>query len=110
MDTNDINRQGRVSYSAEDRRGLVAEFESSGSTQAAFCREWNINPATFGKWLRTGRESEAKVSFCEVEAGTVAESNGKVRVCLPNRVEVVVPVGSLDELGAVLREAAKCLG
>jgi len=110
MDTNEINRQGRVSYNAEDRRGLVAEFESSGLTQAAFCREWNINPATFGKWLRTGREAEDKVSFCEVETVAGIPSIGEVRVCLPNCVEVAVPVGSPEELASVLREAAKCLG
>lgn len=110
MDTNETKKQGRISYSAEDRRGLLAEFESSGVTQAAFCREWNINPATLGKWLRAGHEEEAKISFCEVEPVEGIPSVGEVRVCLPNGIEVMVPVGSPDELGAALREAAKCLG
>jgi transposase-like protein len=109
MDTNESNKQGRFSYSAEDRKGLVEEFESSGLTQAAFCREWNINPATFGKWLRSEREEEAKVAFCEVAAETAAESSVEVRVCLPNRVEVAVPVRSPGDLANVLREAAQCL-
>jgi len=33
MDTNENNTPGRASYRAEDRRELIAEFESSGSTQ-----------------------------------------------------------------------------
>ncbi|MEN7973901.1 MAG: transposase [Verrucomicrobiota bacterium] len=110
MDTNESNKQGRTSYSEEDRRELIAEFGLSGLTQAAFCREWSINPATFGKWLRTGREEEGKVAFCEVESVAGIQSSNEVRVHLPNRVEVAVPVGSPEDLARVLREAARCLG
>jgi len=53
MDTNGTNKQGRTSYTEDERRELIGEFRSSGLTQAAFCREWNINPATLGKWLRS---------------------------------------------------------
>jgi transposase-like protein len=74
MDTNETKKQGRVSYSAEERRGLLAEFESSGVTQAAFCREWNINPATLGKWLRAGHEEEEAYTKGEQERGMFAKA------------------------------------
>jgi transposase-like protein len=110
MDTNENNGSGRASYSEEERRELIVEFGASGLSQAAFCREWNINPKTFARWMRNEREGEAKASFLEVEVGSRPVPSGEVRVCLPNRIEVLVPVGSPKELGAVLREAAGCLG
>ncbi len=109
MDTNE-NTKGRASYSGEERRELVAEFQSSGLTKAAFCREWGINPATFAQWLRNDANGSAgKVAFCEVELGDTAAWKGEVRLLLPNRVEVAVAVASHEQLGKVLREAAGCL-
>ena len=57
MDTNE-NTQGRASYTGEERRELIEEFNSSGMTQAAFCREWNINPVTLDA-LPTMKQTEA---------------------------------------------------
>jgi transposase-like protein len=108
MDTNENTTPGRASYTEEERRELIEEFQSSDLTQAAFCREWNLNSKTLARWLRSKRE-ENEVSFCEVELGREAVRADAVRVCLPNQIEVVVPVASSAELGAVLREAAGCL-
>lgn len=108
MEQKESTRQGRVSYSAQDRRELLAEFESSGLTQAAFCREWNIHPTTFGKWLRSEQQEDSDVSFCEVRTAVRSYPAGEVRVCLPNGIEVAVPIGSAEELACVLREAAAC--
>ena len=52
MNTNENKVAGRASYTEDERRELILEFNSSGLTQAEFCREWNINPKTFGRWLR----------------------------------------------------------
>ena len=90
-------------------RELIDEFRSSGMTQAAFCREWNINPNTFARWLRIEREDN-DVSFCEVDLGQAAAPENNVRVCLPNGVEIFLAAGSAKELGDVFREAAACLG
>lgn len=109
MDTNENNGTGRASYTENERRELIDEFNLSELTQAAFCREWNINPKTLARWLRLERQ-EQEPSFCEVEVRPDAADPDEVRICLPNRVEVVVPVSSPKELGAVLREAAGCLG
>ncbi len=108
MDTNENNTQGRASYSEEERQKLIGEFQSSDLTQAAFCREWNLNSKTLARWLRIEREKN-EVSFCEVELGNASSSEDKVRVHLPNGIEVTVPVGSAKELADVFREAATCL-
>ena len=108
MDTNENNTPGRASYSEAERRELVQEFQSSDLSQAAFCREWNLNSKTLARWLRIEREDN-EVSFFEVELGNTSASENKVRVCLPNGIEVIVPVGSPLELGNVFREAATCL-
>jgi transposase-like protein len=86
----------------------MEEFHSSDLTQAAFCREWNINPKTLARWLRLERDGN-EVSFCEVEVGRGYVQLDEVRVCLPNGVEIFVPVGAPEQLGIVLREAAGCL-
>ena len=108
MDTNENNTQGRASYSEEERQKLIGEFQSSDLTQAAFCREWNLNSKTLARWLRIERE-DSEVSFCEVELGNASSTEDKVRVHLPNGIEVTVPVGSAKELADVFREAATCL-
>ena len=108
MDTNENTTSGRASYTDEDRRELIEEFKTSGLTQAAFCREWNLNSKTLARWLRIERD-EKEVSFCEVELGNPSASENKIRVCLPNGIEVIVPAGSPQELGNVFREAATCL-
>ncbi len=93
MDTNENNTQGRASYSEEERQKLIGEFQSSDLTQAAFCREWNLNSKTLARWLRIERE-DSEVSFCEVELGNSSAPENKVRVCLPNGIEVIVPACS----------------
>jgi len=108
MDTNESNGTGRAAYTERERRELIEEFNGAGLTQAAFCREWNINPKTLARWLRLERQ-EQEPAFCEVELRPDAAEPDEVRICLPNRIEVMVPVASPKELGAVLREAAGCL-
>jgi transposase-like protein len=108
MDTNEHTTQGRASYTEEERRELIEEFQSSDLTQAAFCREWNLNPKTLARWLRIDRE-DSEVSFCEVELANTSVPANTIRVHLPNGIEVTVPVGSSQELADVFREAATCL-
>ena len=108
MDTNENNVLGRASYTDEERRELIEEFNSSGLTQAAFCREWNINPKTLARWLRIER-AEAEVSFCEVDVQSEPSQADELRICLPNGIEVQLRISSSNELGAVLREAGGCL-
>lgn len=76
--------------------------------QAAFCREWNINPKTLARWLRLERQ-EKEVSFCEVELPAYHSRDDELRIRLPNGVEVALKVASSEGLGSILREAAGCL-
>jgi transposase-like protein len=107
MDTNENKVSGRASYTDAERRELIEEFHASGMKQVEFCREWNLNPKTLARWLRLERQ-ESGVSFYEVELGASVRTD-EVRVCLPNRVELVVPVMTREQLGTLLREAAGCL-
>jgi transposase-like protein len=109
MDTNENIVPGRASYTEEERRELIEEFNSSGLTQAAFCRDWNINPKTLARWLRIERK-ENEVSFCEVKVLSDPPSVDELRICLPNGVEVVLKIASPEQLGSILRETAGCLG
>ncbi|VGO18106.1 IS66 family insertion sequence element accessory protein TnpA [Pontiella sulfatireligans] len=108
MDTNENNVSGRASYTEEERRELIEEFNSAGLTQAAFCREWSINPKTLARWLRIERQ-ESEVAFCEVEVQPGPPEIDELKIFLPNGIEVQLPIPSLNELGMVLREAAGCL-
>jgi len=108
MDTNENNASGRASYTEDERRELIEEFNSSGLTQAAFCREWNINPKTLARWLRIERE-DAEVSFCEVDVQAAPPSPSALKICLPNGIAVQLCIPSLNELGTVVREVAGCL-
>lgn len=95
-------------YTKEERRELLEEFHSSELSQAEFAREWNINPKTLGKWIRAERSSQQS-AFLEVKMPERTVSPETVRVCLPNGIEVWLPVASYEQLGVVLREAARCL-
>lgn len=108
MDTNENNVSGRASYTEDERRELVREFHASESTQASFCREWNINPKTLARWLRAERQ-ENEVSFCEVELQPDPPVMDELKICLSNGIEVLVKIESAEALGRVLREAAGCL-
>jgi transposase-like protein len=109
MDTNENNVLGRASYTEAERRELIEEFHSSGLTQAAFAREWQINPKTLARWLKIERE-EIEVSFCEVEIQANAPAvEGELRFCLPNGIEALLSFKSLNQLGGFLREVAGCL-
>ena len=108
MDTNENNVSGRASYTEDERRELIEEFNASGLTQAAFCREWNLNPKTLARWLRIER-ADAEISFCEIDVQPAAPSASELKICLPNGIEVALRIASTAELGNVLREAAGCL-
>ena len=109
MNTNENKVAGRASYTEDERRELILEFNSSGLTQAEFCRDWNINPKTFGRWLRAECQ-ENEVSLCEVVLPSDRLRINELRICLPNGIEMALEMASIENLGSVLREAARCLG
>ena len=108
MDTNENNMSGRASYTEDERRELIREFHASESTQAAFCREWNINPKTLARWLRVERQ-ENEVSFCEIELQQDPAAVNELKIYLQNGIKVMLTIASAEDLGCILREAAGCL-
>lgn len=101
--------QGRSGYSTEERRELMEEFRSSGLTQAAFCRQWEINPTTFSGWLRADRQQLEPVEFCEVQVQPTG-SGGSIVVGLPGGVQVQIPCDGAGDFSTTLREVATCWG
>ncbi len=99
--------RGRTWRSAEVRQKLVGEFYEAGCSVASFCEERGINAGTFYSWLAKDRQRAVAPSFQEVQVA-IPSAGREVRVVLPNRVEVAVPVGSSAELALVLQEAARC--
>ena len=99
--------RGRTWRSAEIRRKLIEEYRDSEFSVAAFCSARDIHPGTFYSWLAKERKGEVAPVFREVEV-TLPATGREVRICLPNRVEVSVPIDSSAELAFVLREAAQC--
>ena len=49
-----MSNEERVEY----RRQVVAEYQASGMTQKAFCREHGVALSTLGYWLKRERESQ----------------------------------------------------
>lgn len=54
------DRLGRRRVPSEQREALLAEFERSGLTQAAFARKAGINYQTFASWRQHRGASESK--------------------------------------------------
>ncbi|MDF7809244.1 IS66 family transposase [Pontiellaceae bacterium B12219] len=106
MNSNENSTQGRASYTEEERRELIEEFNSAGLTQAAFCREWNINPKTLARWLRIERQ-ETEVSFCEVDVRSESPPADELRICLPNGIDVLLRIEELREVQDALDEATE---
>jgi transposase-like protein len=111
MDTHIIKTdcRGRTWRSAEERRSLVEAFHGSNSSVAVFCQERGINPGTFYNWLAKERRGDVVAPTFEEVYISQPVSGREVKVCLPNRVEVLISVDSSAELAFVLREAAQCL-
>lgn len=70
--SNKKSETGRGRYTpAKKQRKIVAEFERSGLTQAQFCRERDLHPKTFGRWVKVWRGVKQRgpaATFVEVAA------------------------------------------
>lgn len=90
-------------FSVEERQEVVAEYERSGLTQAAFVERRGISLASLTNWLRAHRSKEAKALNKEVGFRAVDMSGLMER---PKwTAEVVMPDGSVVRLGAEAKAA-----
>ena len=106
MNTNENKVAGRASYTEDDRRELILEFNSSGLTQSEFCRDWNINPKTFGRWLRAECQKN-EVSLCEVVLPAKESRRGK-RKPLKERIPEDLPVERVVIVPDEVKAAPEC--
>ena len=101
----DMSRQEELGAKRERWRERIGEWENSGLTQAAYCREKGLALHCFLYWRKKFRPVEA-VSFAEVSAplGFFSGGGGGLIVRVRDRFAVEVHEGfSPDLLCSVLR-------
>ena len=74
-------------------KGHLAEWRSSGLTQAAYCRQHSLNIPSLGYWRRSleTRSATTSSSVLPIVIGEV--SSEVVEVYLPNGLHARVPTG-----------------
>ena len=70
--------------SKSDRIALIQEFQASGMTKTAWCKEKGIACATFYKWLKSYEQEQQEVKFLPLN-----ESSKDI----PSANELLVEVG-----------------
>ena len=102
-----MSNEERVEY----RRQVVAEYQSSGMTQKAFCREHGVALSTLGYWLKRERESQdAASTFVQIQPAAdegTARSGGTLRIRGRQHLELEVdlPV-SREQMTDILQAVA----
>jgi transposase-like protein len=92
------DRRGRVSWPKERREELLAEYERSGLSQAAFARREGVRYPTFAHWVQERRRdaagkpaetADAAPRFVELGVrGSVMTPAGTLSVTLPDGLVV----------------------
>jgi transposase-like protein len=94
-----IGSDGRLRYSAEQRREMLSAFERSGQSAMAFCRQHGVAYQTFIAWLRKERVRNAppapdgSQAFAEVMLPQGSPSS-------PVAVRVVLTCGTVSEVAS----------
>jgi hypothetical protein len=80
-------RDGRLRFTPEQRRDLLAAFDRGGQSAMAFARGHGVHYQTFIAWLRKRRESGHPAAACPAFAEVVLDqapgSGPPLRVTLP---------------------------
>lgn len=61
MDSPQSRNKTKIRLGAERWQTIMARFESSGSTQEAFCRQESLAIATFSKWRKRLKQHQTSV-------------------------------------------------
>lgn len=83
------DRRGRVNWPKQRRDELLAEYEGSGMSQAAFARRAGVRYPTFAHWVQEARRkprAQPGLRFAEVRLGPdrlVAVAASELSVTLP---------------------------
>jgi transposase-like protein len=104
-----IDTQGRVRTSKEQRRLILAEFERSGLSAAAFARRTGLKYSTFAVWVQRGRRThrparKAPVRLLEAVLTSAKPASG-LTVLLPGGARLEVREAGQIPLAAALVHA-----
>ncbi|MDF1815608.1 MAG: hypothetical protein P1V20_25645 [Verrucomicrobiales bacterium] len=109
--------KGRLQIPVERRDALLAEFDRSGMSGAAFARHYGIKYTTFAHWIRTRRNqktrgrqrkraaSKSQFLMIETTPGTTSADKDGVKIELPNGCRVSLHSRQEVELVAALINA-----
>ena len=76
-------------------KGHLAEWRSSGLTQAAYCRQHSLSIPSLRYWRRTleTRSATTSSALLPIVIGEVSGDGDSIEVCLPNGLRARVPTG-----------------
>ena len=84
-------RPEKVFRSAAEWRAIVARYERSGLTQAAFCTQEGVALHTFKKHYRPHKEAAPRLGqFLEVVPSVPARKGWEVELAFPNGLHLRV--------------------
>ena len=118
MRTNTSNKQrrGRVLRTREQRQDLIRGYRASGLSKAEYCREQDVNLATFSHWMngrptgkrrRSASTTKSDVKFAEVQVARGATA--PVEIALASGVCIRLrDLSRWKERVEFLRELNRC--
>jgi hypothetical protein len=117
METKDLHtdKRGRVQRTAEQRQELIEEYKASGLGKAEFCRQRDVNLATFCHWFAKRKRRRRRSAKAESRAPKLAEvavvqpavEQAAIEILLPNGTRIGIRHhGKQEDLVALVRGVA----
>ncbi len=78
-----------MKHTSEEMQGVIKEWQTSGLSKKAFCRQRNITYQTFHYWCKRLTETSSP-GFTEVTLDS-APSAGKFEIIFPSGVRMILP-------------------
>lgn len=90
-------------------RGHLAEWRSSGLTQAAYCRQHSLSVPSFGYWRRTleTRSATTSAALLPIVIGEASGEDDTIEVYLPNGLRAQVPTSMMPSRWVALIRALR---
>ena len=84
METNGRVKKDRVQRSEADWKAILAEYDRSGQSRAAFCRKVGVSSSTFLLWERKLRRRGRAAEFVEVRPAVQPAGHWVVEFTFPD--------------------------
>jgi hypothetical protein len=78
-----------MKHTSEEMQGVIKEWQTSGLSKKAFCRQRNIKEHTFHYWCRRLIETSSR-GFTEVALDS-GPGAGKFEIIFPSGVRMILP-------------------